>query len=84
MAEYPKEMAKGDQRRYARHLRDEVKFKFDGYKPVEPTGDVEPEYEAPQLPLAELVEKAEEAGVDVAAAVQSWETNGGATAKTKR
>lgn len=84
MSEYPKHFVKGESRKTANNPRQAVELSFKGYReteaPVAPADD-----NAPMLPLAELVEKAEAAGVDVDAAVQSWETNGGATepAKTK-
>ena len=92
MAEYPKEMAKAPgHTKMARNRRDEVRLKFAGYLPTKTTGDLEaagPHAEAtvkvPQVPLAELVEKAEAQGIDVPAEVQSWETNGGAAATTKK
>lgn len=73
MAEFPKYFKRGDLEKVAHNVRDEVRLKFAGYKPVaKPEADTEPpaptvtaDSAVPQLPLEELVKHPEAQGAEV-------------------
>ena len=79
MSEYPKHFQKGESRKTATNARQAVELRFNGYKEIQApprpmTAPADNHVDVPMLPLTELVEKAEEAGVDVPAEVQSIKT----------
>lgn len=74
MAEFPKHFAKGDRKRIAHNVRDQVKLEFEGYRVAKPEAEAPAEKSieeregtkaAPQLPLEELVKHPEANGAEV-------------------